>query len=236
MHAEQISYGCGMQAMVCSACAKPVNAAAATCPHCGVRQATASVGLAGKTVSHDEMAALLLFDGRDIAPSQGVLATLILPHPHTRGVGRVVELVCTVIALPLVTVGAFTLALKNRRHRAAADATTGELAPVLAMTGLGGLGFYGVLSLAGLPPATILSVLGASVSALIIRGMVRARVATSRSRRLLRVDKPASPTSTLSRPAAARSVSATVVAQAPKTHAPNKVAPREPGEEPSLLT
>lgn len=224
-----------MNVVDCSACAKPVNAAAAWCPHCGARQAGAPASLAGMPVSHDELAALLLFEGRDIASSQGVLATLIFPHPHTHGTGRAVELACTVLALPLVIVGAFALTLKNRRYRDAADATTGEVAPVLAMIGLGGMGLYGVLSLAGLATATIATVLGVSVLALIVRATVRARVATVRSRRLGRVAKadPISATSPL--PAnAPPAVTASVVTPL-QAHAPNKVALREPGEEPLLL-
>jgi len=57
--------------------------------------------------------------------------------------------VLTLISLPLVAAGALTLALSRSKTRKRHDARTGELAPVMSMLGLGGLGLTSLLSIAG---------------------------------------------------------------------------------------
>jgi hypothetical protein len=223
-----------------------MNAAAIVCPHCGARRAGADPGLAGKALSKDEVKAIIAVHGADAEPAQGLLPTLILPHPTTHGAARAVELVCTVIALPMVILGAVTIGLARRRARYAAEQTRGELTPVLAASGLGGLGLYSVLSLAGVAQTTKIALVVASIGALVIRGIIRARESTKRSRDLhvLAKPDPVPPTPRPSRPQLpeARVVSASrasgpivaTVAPARPTEAPRASAPGSP-DEPSLL-
>jgi hypothetical protein len=221
-----------------------MNAAALVCPHCGKRRPDAEVGLAGKGLSKEEVNALIAVHGKDDAPSQGVVQTVIFPHPTTHGTARTVELACTLIALPMVILGAFSLVLSRRRTRRSADQTSGELVPVLAMSGLGGLGLYSALSLAGVGLSSSLAVIGVSIAALITRGAIRSHASTKRSRDLHRLAKPErEPTPPApakaqlpeARVASSRS-SAPVIAIAPPTR-PTE-APRaevEAPDEPSLL-
>ncbi len=179
-----------MSAAPCPACQQPMNAAALVCPHCGKRRPDGEVGLAGKALSKEEVNALIAIHGSDTAPSEGLLPTLIFPHQATHGTARAVEIVCTVVALPMVILGAFSIALSRRRTRQTADQTQGELTPILAMSIVGGLGLYTVLSLAGLGFATSLAMIGGSISALIVRGAIRSHASTKRSRDLHRLAKP----------------------------------------------
>lgn len=234
-------------AVLCPACGAKMNAAAIVCPHCGARRPGATPGLAGK-LSLDEMGALIAIEGTHEAPAQGVLPTLILPHPLTHGRARAAELACTVIALPMVLVGALSLGLSRRRTRRSADETSGEAMPVLAMSGLGGLGMYSVLSFAGLSTIATIAVITGSIAALITRGVIRSHASSKRSRdlhRLARPDeaprqlapppepRPALPEAKVVPPRAAPviAVSAPPVA----TDAPRATTTAAPGDEPSLL-
>jgi hypothetical protein len=161
---------------------------AVICPHCNARKAGTTTGLAGKKLSPQEIHALIAADAMlTRAPSQGLLPTLILPHPSTTGAARAIELVLTVVSLPLVAAGALTLAVARSRTRRKHEASSGELGPVLAMLGLGGFGFSTVLSLLGLDTVTNLAVTGISMVALIVRGLIRSRAAAERSRELQRL-------------------------------------------------
>ena len=156
-----------------------MNAVAVVCPHCNARRGDVATGVAGKALSPAEIRALVLSDSmRGPAPAAGMLSTLVLPHPSTAGSARLAELVLTAISLPLVAIGALTLAVTRRKTQA----TSGELAPVMAMLGAGGLGLSSALSLLGVSLMTNLAVTGASMVALIARGVIRARAAAQRSR------------------------------------------------------
>lgn len=179
-----------MSAVPCPSCAQPMNAAALVCPHCGKRRPDAEVGLAGKGLSKEEVNALIAVHGADVPPAEGLLPTLIFPHPTTHGGARAIETACTIIALPMVVLGAFSIALSRRRARQKIDATTGEAGPVAAMSLFGGLGLYSVLSLAGVGGTTTFAVLGVSIGALIVRGVIRAHASSQRSRDLHRLAKP----------------------------------------------
>jgi hypothetical protein len=166
-----------------------MSAAAVVCPHCNARRADAAPGLAGKTLSPAEIRALVLTNAMlEPAPAQGLIPTLILPHPSTTGVARIAELALTVASLPLVLTGALTLAVSRSVTRRKHEAARGELAPVLAMLGLGGFGLSSVLSLAGVGFATNLAVTGLSMLALILRGAIRASAASQRRRELEQLD------------------------------------------------
>ncbi|MBA3464053.1 MAG: hypothetical protein H0T46_29115 [Deltaproteobacteria bacterium] len=206
-----------------------MNAAAFVCPHCGARRAGADPGLAGKALSQDEVKAIIAVHGADAEPAQGLLPTLILPHPTTHGAARAVELVCTVIALPMVILGAVTIGLARRRIRRSAEQTTGELTPVLAASFLGGLGLYSVLSIAGISSTTRLALVVASIGALVIRGIIRARESTKRSRDLHVLAKP----DPVPRPSRPQLPEARVVS-APRSSGPivMTVAPARPVEAP----
>lgn len=230
-----------MSKVPCPSCDQPMNAAAIVCPHCGARRAGAEPGLAGKDLSKDEVKAMLAIHGEHQAPSQGILPTLVLPHPTTHGSARAIELACTVIALPLVIVGALSLGLGRRRTRRSAEQTTGEVVPVLAAGGLGGFGLYGVLTFAGLSSATALGVVGVGIAALITRGVVRARATNTRDRDLHQLAKPEpAPKPRPSKPqlpAARVEKTSPVVAVAPArpAEAPRASNGGELPDEPSLL-
>jgi hypothetical protein len=178
-----------MAVMPCPTCHKPMSAAAIVCPHCNARRADVTPGVAGKELSPAEIRALVLTNAMIApAPSQGLLPTLILPHPSTTGTARAVELALTLICLPLVATGALSLAVARGRTRRNAETMRGELAPVLAMLGLGGLGFSSLLSFAGVGFAANLAVTGLSMIALIVRGVIRAQAASERDRELQRLE------------------------------------------------
>jgi hypothetical protein len=235
-----------VSAVPCPSCSQKMNAAAIVCPHCGARRAGADPGLAGKALSADEVKAIIAVHGADAEPAQGLLPTLILPHPTTHGTARAVEVVCTVIALPMVIVGAMTIGLSRRRTRRSAEQTTGELTPVLAASGLGGLGLYSALSLAGLAPTTRLALIVASIAALVVRGIIRSRETSKRSRSLhvLAKPEPEPPPPRPSKPLlpearvvpASRSSGPIVATIAPSrpAEAPRASAP-DAADEPSLL-
>lgn len=165
-----------MAVVPCPACQKPMNAAAVVCPHCNARRGDVATGLAGKSLSPAELRALVVSATMlERPPAQGLVSALVLPHPGTAGGARAAELALTLISLPLVAIGALTLAVTRRRREVA----PGELAPVMAMLGVGGLGFASVLSLLGASLATNLVLSGVSVAALIVRGVIRARAARS---------------------------------------------------------
>lgn len=167
-----------MAILPCPACHKPMNAAAVVCPHCAARRTDIPTGTANKALSPDEVRALLVSQMMlTPPPAPGLLPTLVLPHPSTTGAARTAELVLTVLALPLVALGALTLAVTRGRKRREAEAARGELAPVMAMLGIGGFGFSTVLSLLGASFVTNLAVTGTSMLALILRGVIRARAA-----------------------------------------------------------
>lgn len=224
-----------MSAVPCPACQQPMNAAALVCPHCGKRRPDGEVGLAGKGLSKEEVNALIAIHGSDVAPSEGLLPTLIFPHPTTHGTARAVETICTIIALPMVILGAFSIALSRRRTRQTVDQTQGEAGPVLAMSLFGGLGLYSVLSLAGIGTAVSLALIGGSIGALIVRGAIRSHASTKRSRDLHRLAKPEPVQLPAARVEPARPSRPIVVAaptvrpaDAPRTTADNP-------DEPSLL-
>jgi len=153
-----------------------MNTLAVVCPHCAARRADVPTGVAGKALSPEEIRAVLVSQMMlTPAPAPGLLPTLLLPHPSTPGAARGAELVLTLIALPLVAIGALTLAVTRGRKRREAEAARGELAPVMAMLGIGGLGFSTVLSVLGASLTTNLAVTGTSMIALILRGVIRAR-------------------------------------------------------------
>jgi hypothetical protein len=166
-----------------------MSSVAVVCPHCGARRGDVATGVAGKTLSPAEIRALALSNMMFNPPPPSMLSALVLPHAATSGAARTAELVLTLASLPLVAVGALTLAVTRRRSRGKYDAMDGELAPVITMLGVGGLGFSSVLSMLGASLATNLAVTAASAVALIARGVIRARAAAARSRELERLDR-----------------------------------------------
>lgn len=167
-----------------------MSSVAVVCPHCGARRGDVATGVAGKTLSPAEIRALALSNMMfNPPPPPSMLSALVMPHAATSGAARTAELVLTLASLPLVAVGALTLAVTRRRSRGKYDAMDGELAPVITMLGVGGLGFSSVLSMLGASLATNLAVTAGSAVALIARGVIRARAAAARGRELERLDR-----------------------------------------------
>lgn len=164
-----------MAVIACGACGGKMNDGLAVCPHCGARRALTEP----PRLSGDEIRALLATDSTTrAAGSRGLLQTLILPHPATRGAARFAELALTLIGLPLVVSAAIALAL-GRRARLTAP-SGGELPAALAMTVFGGAGLLGV-------PAPLV---GASVAAVWLRALIRSRSAALRDVDLHRIEPP----------------------------------------------
>ncbi|HEX3481557.1 MAG TPA: hypothetical protein VHT91_41385 [Kofleriaceae bacterium] len=154
-----------MAVIACDACGGKMNDGLAVCPHCGARRAVTEQ----PKLSGDEIRALLATDPTARALEQrGLIHTLVLPHPATRGAARIAEIALTVLGLPLVISGAATLALTRRARLTAAPG--GELPAALAMTVFGGAG------LLGLPVALV----GTSLAAIWLRALIRSRSAARR--------------------------------------------------------
>jgi DNA-directed RNA polymerase subunit RPC12/RpoP len=165
-----------MAVIACDACGEKMHDGLAVCPHCGARRALTE----RPKLSGDEIRALLATDRttRD-GESRGLIQTLVLPHPATRGAGRAAELALTVLGLPIVVSGAVAMAL-FRRGRLTADAG-GELPAALTMTVFCGPGLF-------LVPA---SLVGASIAAIWLRALIRSRIAARRGVDLHRIERPA---------------------------------------------
>jgi DNA-directed RNA polymerase subunit RPC12/RpoP len=205
-----------MAVIACDACGGKMNDGLAVCPHCGARRAVTE----RPKLSGEEIRALLATDrsARDAEP-RGLIQTLVLPHPATRGAARVAEIALTVLGLPLVIAAAITLSLRKRRARLTA-ASGGELPAALVMTVFGGV------SLIGLPVALI----GTSIGAIWLRALIRSRSAARRGVDLHRIepaprDRPAPLSARVESPAPVQ-VSEPAPMQAPE--------PPRPGE-PRLL-
>ncbi|MEO7733914.1 MAG: hypothetical protein ABIY55_23320 [Kofleriaceae bacterium] len=175
----------------CEACRKPMSSVAMVCPHCNARRAGATPGIGGKQLSPQEIRALVLTNAMLMpAPTQSLLPALIFPHPSTTGAARTAEIVLTIISLPLVAAGVLSLALSRAATRKRHDGKSGELAPVMSMLGLGGLGLTSLLSIAGAGLAANLAITAVSISALIGRAVIRARAARERRDDLERFADP----------------------------------------------
>lgn len=164
-----------MAVIACDACGGKMNDGLAVCPHCGARRAVTG----RPKLSGDEIRALLATDrsARDAEP-RGLIQTLVLPHPATRGAARLAEIALTVLGLPLVISGAAAIALTRRARRTAASG--GELPAALAMTVFGGAGLLGL-------PAVLV---GASIAAIWLRALIRIRSAPDRRADLHRIEPP----------------------------------------------
>lgn len=109
----------------------------------------------------------------ELPPSQGLLATLILPHPGTTGRARAVELALTALGSPLIFTGALIVAIRNRWRRKIS--ISGEAMPVFVMVLFGSLPLDLLLALGGLGVAARIGVGLGSVLGLVVRGLIRAR-------------------------------------------------------------
>jgi hypothetical protein len=123
----------------CDACGGPVSEAVLVCPHCGEKRAAAPA-----SYTKAEIQALIDNDEayRAHTGSTALFKALLLPHKHTRGIVRILELALTAITLPAVLVGAIAIALLGSRRSQGAFSTTGELAPTVVMTILGGASIW----------------------------------------------------------------------------------------------
>jgi hypothetical protein len=146
--------------------------------------------MAGIALTKDEVRTLLATDPASEAEDdgRGFWSTLFLPHPKTRGGGRIAELALTVAALPLVVAGVVGIGLftmRRRRYRAQLLASArGEATVALMMS------TFGTLTLFGFAPVSL--VLAGNV-AVWARAAVRGHAATERTRVLMRLAEPAAP-------------------------------------------
>jgi hypothetical protein len=176
----------------CASCGKPMNASAATCPHCAVRQPGFDATAARKGLSPDEIRALLLTDTalRAGEPhSEGLFSTLVVPHAATTGLSRTLEVVLTIACAPLILAGLIALGLRRSVARNKITATSGELTPIIVMTVFGALPLQFILGLLDVAGATQAWIILGSIGGLFVRGALRARAASARSGELLRVEK-----------------------------------------------
>ncbi len=199
-----------MAVIACDACGGKMNDGLAVCPHCGVRRAVTE----RPRLSGDEIRALLATDRSARAGEpRGLVQTLVLPHPATRGAARLAEIALTLVGLPLVISGAASIALTRRARLTAASG--GELSAALAMTVFGGVGLLGL-------PALLV---GASITAIWLRALIRSRAAARRSVDLHRIEPPprehpAPPPARVELPAPDRAPEPPVSVRAPEPPAP----------------
>ena len=154
------------------------------CPHCGARRAGSGgeKKLGEHQLSPEEIQALLLVSKLDRRnEAQGGVAAMVLPHPGTEGVTRLVEVALTVLCAPLIAIGA--LAIKRRAKTKPFDLSD-EAVPVLAMVVLGSLPLDLVLSLLDFSTTTRLIVGLGSVAGLTVRAVIRARAGARHRRQL----------------------------------------------------
>jgi hypothetical protein len=242
----------------CSACGGPVNDIVVKCPHCGEKR---DVGPA--VFSRHEIEALITTDPAAHTDSTAMLKALLLPHPHSRGIMRILELGLGALAAPAILLGALGMFLfgrrrgfisygPSRRDRSQAMlSTTGEIAPVVVMTFLGG----GAFSMFGGPYALI------AITAMWARAAIRMISAGQRERALIAEDamrpnalpaaraitpqrvRPSAnelPTARVvnapSRPSApVQPVQPVQTLQPVRSPEPQPATPSEPGDEPSIL-
>ncbi len=141
-----------------------MSASAVSCPHCGARQAERDPlpdgerpepgPMAKAKLSSEEVAALLAVEAANApapATGPGLFSVLLLPHPMTRGVGRLLDVVLTIAAVPMI-VGGLILLVSFGRRRGFAVATRRlkgrvELTAALfaAVLGTASLAIIGVL-------------------------------------------------------------------------------------------
>ncbi|HUS29533.1 MAG TPA: hypothetical protein VMZ53_13565 [Kofleriaceae bacterium] len=126
----------------CEACGGPVNEAVVKCPHCGEKRASTA-----PAYTKAEIRAIIANEEALIAhqSSSTLFKALVLPHKHTRGLLRLVELALTAVTLPAVAAGAIGIWFLGARRSKGAFSTSGEIAPVVVMTLLGGGAIWGWL-------------------------------------------------------------------------------------------
>ena len=121
---------------ICEGCGGRVNDVVVVCPHCGHKREGVK-----PTYTKEEIGALIASDEMlaGQGDSFGLVKSLIVPHKHSHGIARVLELALTGHTLPAVLIGALGVAaFRGRNARTALLSTTGELLPVFVMTLLGG--------------------------------------------------------------------------------------------------
>jgi len=162
----------------CDACGQRVNDAVAKCPHCGEKQVRSTPA----TYTRAEIQALIDNDEAYSAHTgtSAMFKSLLSPHKHTKGLMRILELVLTGLTLPAVVIGAFGIALLGARRSKGAFSTSGEIAPVVVMTILGG----GTIAMwAGGSYAMV------AISAMWARAAVRMISAGQREREMIELDQ-----------------------------------------------
>jgi hypothetical protein len=167
-----------MGVIACDACGGKMNDGLAVCPHCGARRALSE----RPKLSGDEIRALLATypTAREGEP-RGLIQTMILPHPATRGAARIAEIVLTLAGLPLVISASFVIGLTRRARLTASSG--GELPAALAMTVFGCMGVLGL-------PAPLVGVSIGAVAAVWLRAVIRIRSAARRRVDLHRIEPP----------------------------------------------
>lgn len=165
-----------MAPVPCPSCRKPMNAQAIVCPHCNARRADAPAGAGKKNLSPAEIRAMLVLDGPKQPPGSA-LATLLMPHPSTTGTARTLELVLTLVSLPLVLSGALAMAIsRSGRARMQTVSGGGEAGPVILMILIGSGVLWTVLDLVfHATGTTVVWTLATTIAALIARAVIRAR-------------------------------------------------------------
>jgi hypothetical protein len=243
----------------CEECGGPVNDAVVKCPHCGAKR---DVGPA--VYSKAEIRAILATDeaARANTDSTAMLKALLLPAHHTTGILRILELALAAVAAPAVLLGALGMFLFGRRRgfitygptnkerSQAMLSTTGELAPTVVMTIIGGGAFlmfggeYAMLAITAMWARAAIRMISSgkherqqiadearAPNALPPAGPPKPRPSPP----ALPPARPSAPALPPARVVAAADGSSPVVAPSP-VKAPEKAPePLQPGDEPSIL-
>jgi hypothetical protein len=178
----------------CEGCGGRVNDVVVVCPHCGHKREGVK-----PTYTKAEIQALLATDEaiRGHEDSFGLVKSLIVPHKHSHGIARILELALTGLTLPAVLIGALGIAVfRGRKARTALLSTSGELLPVFVMTLLGGGAIW---TLFGADYAAI------AITAMWARAAVRIMSAGRHERAQLEPPKPHLPAAPIVAPTVERS-------------------------------
>ncbi len=160
--------------MECEACGGRMAPSSVVCPHCGARRKNPPK----LALDQDEVRALLVAQGAVAvhADDRNWLATLVLPHPATRGAARALELLLTIAGLPFIAAGVVFFALHRIGKRGPIQ-MRGEVGPLVLMSVMGTLGLWMVLAFAGVSFAEVLLLAAGFIAALSLRAIVRAKSA-----------------------------------------------------------
>ena len=162
-----------------------MSAKAVVCPFCGARQASRDIleeptsrptkARQHPRLSPAEAASLTAPPGRAIAPDGRGLESLLLPRHDASPFARTLEIIFTILGLPLVALGILPLFIRFRGFGLLRQGSEGLL--TFLAVALGGLSTYALGMGSGLGSGGSAALVGFGIGALGARYLVRRAVA-----------------------------------------------------------